>query len=135
MAQAGATALIGHGPHVVRAAECINGVPVFHSVGNFVSIGGLSVNGLPSVSVAAEFLFDEKGQLKGSRAWPVNLASTKLPLLDPSGRAVHLINLLSQDAAQNYSGFKPLPLQGFENGLPEFREWIKTTPLSGLNLP
>lgn len=135
MVEAGASALVGHGPHVVRAAECLNGVPVFHSTGNFVSIGGLSVAGLASAAVAAEFLFDGKGAFRGARAWPVNLWATKLPVVDPTGRGVHLMNLLSRDAARDRPGFQPLILQGFEGGEAEFRNWLRSTPVPGIAPP
>lgn len=33
---AGATAIVGHHPHVVQTVEIINGQPVFYSIGNFI---------------------------------------------------------------------------------------------------
>jgi hypothetical protein len=129
MVQAGAGLLIGHGPHVLRAAECIGNVPVLHSIGNFVSAGGLSVQGPAGTTVLPEFLIDERGGVRGLRIHPVGLTETKFPRPDPAGRGVLLMNWLSRDAARRHAGLQPLLLPGYEDQSAAFEEWVRGTGL------
>ena len=50
MIAAGADMVVGHGPHVLRAAECYQGKPIIYSLGNFVGVGGLSSQKFAAVS-------------------------------------------------------------------------------------
>lgn len=129
MVKAGASALIGHGPHLVRAAECIEGVPVIHSVGNFVSSGGLSVRSLANVTVFAELLLDANGAFRAVRLTPATFDKDRLPIMDPSGRALHLINWFNRQASQRLPGFSALRLPGYEEQESAFRSWFRSTPL------
>lgn len=129
MIDAGAGVLIGHGPHVIRAAECIKGVPVLHSVGNFVSSGGLSTRRLSSVSLLPELLFDSKAQFRAIRVIPVVFDAERLPGLDASGRAVHLINWLNRHAEKTIPGFQPLNFIGYNSSVGQFTQWIKSLQL------
>lgn len=129
MIDAGAGVLIGHGPHVIRAAECIKGVPVLHSVGNFVSTGGLSTRRLSSVSLLPELLFDAQAQFRAIRVIPVVFDAERLPALDTSGRAVHLINWLNGHAERTIPGFQPLNFLGYDSTVGQFSQWIKTLQL------
>lgn len=128
MVKAGASALIGHGPHLVRAAECIEGVPVLHSIGNFVSSGGLSVNSLANVTVFTELLFDEGGRFKAVRLTPATFDKNRLPMIDQSGRALNLINWFNRQATKTLSGFEPLNFPGYEAQTDAFRKWFRATP-------
>lgn len=130
MVQAGAGVLIGHGPHVLRAAECVDNVPVLHSIGNFVSAGGLSVQRLAGATVLPEFLLDERGGFKGLRIHPVAFSEAKFPQPDPAGRGLLLMNWLSRDAARTHPGLKPLLLPGYEEHHTAFEEWLR-----GIGLP
>ncbi len=134
MVQAGAGALIGHGPHVVRAAECIQGVPVLHSIGNFVSSGGLSVRSLANVAVMAEVLVDGQGHVKGVRATPATFDKERLPMIDASGRALHLINWFNLQASRTLPGFEPLNFPAAPEQQEGFRKWLRSTPF-GAKLP
>src|SRR5205085_11970203 len=42
--EAGATAVIGHGPHVLRAGEWVDSSLVLYSLGNLVNYGTFSLN-------------------------------------------------------------------------------------------
>ena len=42
---AGADAVIGHGPHVLRGIEFYRGIPVFYSLGNFLTYRGFNLKG------------------------------------------------------------------------------------------
>jgi poly-gamma-glutamate capsule biosynthesis protein CapA/YwtB (metallophosphatase superfamily) len=44
-ADAGATIVVGHGPHVPRGWEIWNGVPIFYSLGNLATGAGIRVWG------------------------------------------------------------------------------------------
>ncbi len=135
MVKAGAGALIGHGPHLVRAAECIDGVPVLHSIGNFVSSGGLSVRSLANVTVFAELLFDESGRFKAARMTPATFDKDKLPIIDTTGRALHLLNWFNQQASRNLEGFAALNFPGYERHAEHFRTWFRSTPFGAQTAP
>jgi poly-gamma-glutamate capsule biosynthesis protein CapA/YwtB (metallophosphatase superfamily) len=134
MVKAGAGALIGHGPHLVRAAECMQGVPVLHSIGNFVSSGGLSVRSLANVAVMAEVLVDGQGRVKGVRATPATFDKERLPMIDASGRALHLINWFNRQASRTLPGFEPLNFPAQAEQQDVFRKWLRSTPY-GAQLP
>ena len=128
MVKAGASALIGHGPHLVRAAECMSGVPVVHSIGNFVGAGGLSTRSLANVTVFSELIFNAEGRFKGVRLTPSTFDKDRLPIMDESGRALHLINWFNRQASKTLSGFEPLNFPGYEQQADTFRKWFRTTP-------
>lgn len=119
---AGADAIVGHGPHVVRAAECIQGKPVFYSLGNYVSHGGLSARGLNGVGALAQLAFDPEGHLRGARLLSVDLTGDRRPKPDPKGRAGALVAALSREA-RALPGFTPWPLAGYDPDDPAFRDW------------
>ena len=107
---AGADAIVGYGPHVLRAAECIAGRPVFYSIGNFLGIGGLSTQGLTGVAAIAQLAFDANKKLIGSRLVPLRFDSNKFPQLDPAGRAIALVRHLNLLATQKFKDFVPAQL-------------------------
>ncbi len=133
MVKAGASALIGHGPHLVRAAECIDGVPVLHSIGNFVSSGGLSVRSLANVTVFTEILFDPTGRFKGVRLTPSTFDKDRLPIIDSTGRGLHLLNWFNRQASRSLQGFAPLNFPGYEQHIEHFRTWFRSTPFGATN--
>jgi hypothetical protein len=107
---AGADAIVGYGPHVLRAAECIAGRPVFYSIGNFLGIGGLSTQGLTGVAAIAQLAFDVNKKLIGSRLVPLRFDSNKFPQIDPAGRAIALVRHLNVLATQKFKDFVPAQL-------------------------
>ena len=110
--ESGADAVIGHGPHVVRAVECISGKPIFYSLGNFVSAGGLKARGLTSIATAVELAFDESARFVAARLIPVMFNKNKYPQYDPAGRAVSLTNYLSRYQASRLSNFNSMYFSG-----------------------
>ena len=127
MIKAGAGALIAHGPHLVRAAECINGVPVLHSIGNFVGAGGLSAQNLANVSTFPEMMFDASGKFKSVRIVPVTFTPERLPKIDPTGRSVHLINWLNSRATKTIPEFHALNFNGYKDQADVFEKWFRST--------
>ena len=104
---AGADAIVGYGPHVLRAAECIAGRPVFYSLGNFLGIGGLSAQGFAGVAAVAQLAFDTSKKLLGSRLVPIRFDSNKFPQVDPTGKAIALVWHLNLLAKQKLKDFVP----------------------------
>ena len=127
MIKAGAGALIAHGPHLVRAAECINGVPVLHSIGNFVGAGGLSAQNLANVSTFPEMMFDASGKFKSVRIVPVTFTPERLPKIDPSGRSIHLVNWLNTQATKTIPEFRALNFNGYKDQVDVFEKWFRST--------
>ncbi len=124
MVNAGAHALIGHGPHVLRAAECIDGTPILHSIGNFIGAGGLNARQFASVSVLPEILFDSNAKFKALRLIPATFTLNKFPIHDPSDKAIHLINFLNQHAQKTFSDIQPIYFQGDQTKIESFEHWL-----------
>jgi len=127
MIKAGAGTLIAHGPHLVRAAECINGVPVLHSIGNFVGAGGLSAQNLANVSTFLEMMFDASGKFKSVRIVPVTFTPERLPKIDPTGRSIHLVNWLNARATKTIPDFRALNFSGYKDQADVFEKWFRST--------
>ena len=128
---AGADLVLGHGPHVLRPLECVQGKLVAYSLGNFVSAGGLSVRNLANVSALLEVaLHPQTGDMQALRLWPATFNARRLPVPDPSGRAVWLVNWLGSQSGQQAVGWRPLWLPGFEARAPNFARWLATTQLA-----
>ena len=128
---AGADLVLGHGPHVLRPLECVQGKLVAYSLGNFVSAGGLSVRNLANVSAVLEVaLHRQTGDMQALRLWPATFNARRLPVPDPSGRAVWLVNWLGSQSGQQAVGWRPLWLPGFEARAPNFARWLATTQLA-----
>jgi poly-gamma-glutamate capsule biosynthesis protein CapA/YwtB (metallophosphatase superfamily) len=62
-AAAGATIVVGHGPHVPRGWEIWNGVPIFYSLGNLATGAGIHVGGKTALApvLLATFQRNENG--------------------------------------------------------------------------
>lgn len=81
---AGASAVFGHGPHVVRPYELYQGKPIFYSLGNFVGYRSLSTQGKLAHSIVAEVRFSPQGQLLGAGIIPLKLDRSGIPVVDYS---------------------------------------------------
>lgn len=81
---AGASAVFGHGPHVVRPFELYRGKPVFYSLGNFVGYRSLSTQGKLAHSIVAEVRFSPRGDLLGAGIIPLKLDRSGIPVVDYS---------------------------------------------------
>jgi len=119
----GADIIFGHGPHVVRGAECVGGKPVLYSVGNYVSAGGLSVKNLSAVATLGEFIYDDNLNLVGLRLLPASYDEIKFPQYDSSGKGVLLTNYLSKYYADQMRDFNPIVFKGFEDKSDSFGIW------------
>lgn len=117
---AGAHAVVGHGPHVLRAIECHRGRPIFHSLGNFVGVGGLSIRGMASLSAIGGLQLGPQGELMGIEFLPVVFTDRKVPRPDEREYGAHLVNWLGREA--RYPGqFLQVPANAATRG--DFEAW------------
>ncbi len=64
---AGADAVVGHGPHVLRGVEFYRGRPVFYSLGNFVTYKGFNLEGPLGLTTALRLDLDATGGFVAAR--------------------------------------------------------------------
>jgi len=94
---AGADIVIGHGPHVPRGMELIDGHLVAYSLGNFATYGRFNLSGHLATSLILEATLDHEGRLVSGKLIPIKLVGEGIPMPDPEGRAIDLIRTLSTD--------------------------------------
>jgi len=123
MIEAGADLVVGHGPHVLRAAECYQGKPIIYSLGNFVGVGGLSAQKLAAVSALLDVTINADGVLRSINLVPLNFNEQKLPQVDPLAFGTRLVNYLGKHARYP-ADFIEFPVS--EEGQAEFEIWLKT---------
>ncbi len=64
---AGADAVVGHGPHVLRGVEFYRGRPVFYSLGNFLTYRGFNLEGPLGQTTVLELELDGDGRFRSAR--------------------------------------------------------------------
>ncbi len=98
-AAAGATIVVGHGPHVPRGWEIWKGVPIFYSLGNLATGAGIRVGGKSALApvLLATFQRHKNGSVKVKTFEIVSLKQEKGigPKLDPDGAAKNEMIALS----------------------------------------
>jgi poly-gamma-glutamate capsule biosynthesis protein CapA/YwtB (metallophosphatase superfamily) len=104
MIDSGADAVIGFGPHVLRGIELYKGKLIAYSLGNFLSVGGLSAKGVQGLSVILSLNLAEDGAFISGKLIPIKLSYTngKKPVFDPSGASIKLIRALTIKYYQTY---------------------------------
>ena len=121
MIDAGADLVVGHGPHVLRAAECYQGKPIVYSLGNFVGVGGLSAKSFAAVSALLQVAINPDGTLQNINLVPLRFNEQKLPEIDPQEYGTRLVNYLGKHA--RYAGtFIDFPVAS-ENQ-EQFAHWL-----------
>lgn len=99
---AGADAVLGSGPHVLRGIQCHRGRPIAYSLGNFAGYNTLSTAGVLSLSGIVRVRIAKDGRLLGGRLVPVRLQRPGVPRLDKKRRSISLVRRLSrQDFGSN----------------------------------
>jgi poly-gamma-glutamate capsule biosynthesis protein CapA/YwtB (metallophosphatase superfamily) len=93
---AGADAVLGSGPHVLRGIECYKRGIVAYSLGNFSGYNTLSTSGVLALSGVLRVRIDEDGRFRGGRLFPVRIAHPGIPRRDPSRASVKLVRSLSK---------------------------------------
>jgi poly-gamma-glutamate capsule biosynthesis protein CapA/YwtB (metallophosphatase superfamily) len=93
---AGASLVLGSGPHVIRGVERYRGRPIAYSLGNFVGYHTLSGGGLLSESGIFRVTLSDKGGLLAARWISVRL-SDGLPHPERDNAAAQLVAALSRE--------------------------------------
>jgi hypothetical protein len=93
---AGADAVVGHGPHVLRGIEFRRGRPIAYSLGNFATYRGFSLAGPLGVTGVLRLAFGADGTLAAARLAPFRQLPGKGPAPDPERTAVALVRELSE---------------------------------------
>lgn len=88
----GASAVFGHGPHVVRPFELYKDKPIFFSLGNFVGYRSLSTKGKLANSIIAEVRFSTRGKLLGAGVIPLKLDRSGIPSVDYSNSSLNTLD-------------------------------------------
>jgi hypothetical protein len=92
--RAGADAVLGSGPHVLRGMECYRRRVIAYSLGNFVGYRTLATGGVLSLSGVLRVRLGVEGRLLGGRLFRVRLAPPGVPL--PGGGSIGLVRRLSK---------------------------------------
>jgi hypothetical protein len=93
--QAGASIVLGSGPHVVRGVERYRGRLIAYSLGNFIGYGTLSGGGVLSLSGVLHVTLDGSGRVIAAR-WISVVLDGGLPRLDRSNASASLVATLSR---------------------------------------
>jgi hypothetical protein len=92
---AGADAVIGHGPHVLRGMEFYRGHLIAYSLGNFLTYRGFNLEGPLGVTGVLQMEFTGLGALRRARLVPMVQVPQQGPAPDPDRSALQLIRRLS----------------------------------------
>ncbi len=92
---AGADLVIGHGPHVVRAAERYEERLIAYSLGNFATYYGISVDGIKGVAPILIATLDGEGRFIEGEIVSTEQIRPAGPSIDEDGRALAMMRALS----------------------------------------
>jgi hypothetical protein len=92
---AGADAVVGHGPHVLRGSEFYRGRPIAYSLGNFVTYRGFNLDGPLGVTGVLQLEFAPDRRLRAARLVPMIQRPREGPAPDPGRTALDLVRRLS----------------------------------------
>jgi Bacterial capsule synthesis protein PGA_cap len=94
---AGADAVVGHGPHVLRGIEFYRGRPIVYSLGNFLTYRGFNISGPLGVTGVLHLEFGPDRRLSGARLVPMVQRPRTGPVPDPASEALDLVRRLSAE--------------------------------------
>ena len=94
---AGADAVIGHGPHVLRGMEFYRGRLIAYSLGNFATYRGFNLAGPLGVTGVLQLEFSGDRTLRAARFVPMKQLPQQGPFPDPENTAIHLVRRLSAE--------------------------------------
>jgi hypothetical protein len=105
--RAGAAAVFGSGPHVIRGIERYRGRLIAYSLGNFVGYHTLAGGGLLSESAILRVTLDRRGRVLAARWFSVRLEDG-LPRPDPGNSSARFVGRLSgQDFRADHFRISP----------------------------
>ncbi len=94
---AGAHAVIGHGPHVLRGVEFYQGKPIFYSLGNFATYRGFNLSGPLGLTGVLQLELAGDGAFRSARLAPAMQIPRVGPVPDSSKQSLNLIRRLSKE--------------------------------------
>jgi hypothetical protein len=94
---AGADAVIGHGPHVLRGMEFYRGRLIAYSLGNFLTYRGFNLAGPLGITAVLRLEFADDRTLRRARLVPMVQLPRRGPAPDPDGAAIQLVRTLSTE--------------------------------------
>jgi poly-gamma-glutamate capsule biosynthesis protein CapA/YwtB (metallophosphatase superfamily) len=94
---AGASIVLGSGPHVIRGVERYRGRVIAYSLGNFIGYHTLGTGGVLSESAILRVTLAQNGHVTAGDWIPVTLGSDGLPRRDRSDASAHLVARLSRE--------------------------------------
>ncbi|MEP6688150.1 MAG: CapA family protein [Gemmatimonadales bacterium] len=94
---AGADAVVGHGPHVLRGIEFYRGRPIAYSLGNFLTYRGFNLEGPLGVTGVLQLEFAPDRRLRSARLVPMVQRPLEGPAPDPDRTALDLVRRLSRE--------------------------------------
>jgi hypothetical protein len=94
---AGADAVIGHGPHVLRGMEFYRGRLIAYSLGNFLTYRGFNLAGPLGITGVLQLEFGGDSTLRKARLIPMLQPPRQGPAPDPDRSALDLVRRLSQE--------------------------------------
>jgi len=96
MLEAGADAVVGHGPHVLRGIEFHLGRPIFYSLGNFLTYRGFNLSGPLGLTTALQLELAGDGSFVSARVPSLVQRPGYGPAPDPSHGARDLIRRVTR---------------------------------------
>jgi hypothetical protein len=94
---AGANAVIGHGPHVLRGMEFYRGRLIAYSLGNFLTYRGFNLAGPLGITGVLQLEFADDRTLRRARLVPMVQLPRRGPTPDPDRAAIQLVRALSTE--------------------------------------
>jgi poly-gamma-glutamate capsule biosynthesis protein CapA/YwtB (metallophosphatase superfamily) len=94
---AGASIVVGSGPHVIRGIQRYRDRMIAYSLGNFASWDNLARGGTLSLSAILRVTLSPDGAVLAGRWIPIELVGPGLPRYDPSGASTQLVRQLSRE--------------------------------------
>ena len=94
---AGADAVIGHGPHVLRGIEFYKNRLVAYSLGNFLTYRGFNLSGPLGITGVLQLELTGEGRFRRARLTPMVQFPRQGPKPDPERTALELVRRLSRE--------------------------------------
>ena len=92
---AGASLVLGHGPHVMRGLEIYKGHLICYSLGNFATYGMFTLRAETALTEILEITIDADGKFVSGKLVPGKQEGKGGPKLDPSNAAIRVVRNLS----------------------------------------
>jgi cell wall-associated NlpC family hydrolase len=93
---AGADVVLGHGPHVVRAAELYKDRFIIYSMGNFCTSGDFSISGISGYAPIVKIYTDRKGVFRKGQIFSALQKDKTGPVMDETNSAAKEIKRLTE---------------------------------------